>query len=245
MELPMKKLISSFMILLILASCAPQQETEIPTLPDAPTETPAPLPTATPATRALNICLGEEPTSLYPYGSLNAAARSVLSAIYDGPMDVVEYGYEPVILEKIPNLEDGDAQIETVTAQPGDQIVDASGNVVGLIKGTQLYPSGCRNDDCKVTYDGVSNIIMDQMVVTFTMLAGLQWSDGAPLTASDSVFSFEIAANDATPGSKFLIDRTQAYEAASDGVTIQWWGMPGLFHLKKVNKAFALLIINS
>jgi peptide/nickel transport system substrate-binding protein len=50
---------------------------------------------------------------------LNAAARSVLSAIYDGPMDVVEYGYEPVILEKIPNLEDGDAQIETVTAQPG------------------------------------------------------------------------------------------------------------------------------
>jgi hypothetical protein len=30
--------------------------------------------------------------------------RSVLSAIYDGPMDVVEYGYEPIILEKIPTL---------------------------------------------------------------------------------------------------------------------------------------------
>jgi peptide/nickel transport system substrate-binding protein len=64
-------------------------------------------------------------------------------------------------------------------------------------------------------------------VVTFTMLEGLQWSDGAPLTADDSVFSFELSANDATPGSKFLIDRTQTYEAASDGVTVQWWGMPG------------------
>jgi ABC-type transport system substrate-binding protein len=66
-----------------------------------------------------------------------------------------------------------------------------------------------------VTYDGVSKIGMDQMVVTFTMLAGLQWSDGSPLTADDSAYSFELAANDATPGSKFLIDRTQAYEAAS------------------------------
>ncbi len=227
MDLHMKKLISSFMALFLLASCAPQRETEIPTLPDAPTETPAPLLTPTPAARALNICLGEEPTTLYPYGSLNAASRSVLSAIYDGPMDVVEYGYEPVILEKIPNLEDGDAQIETVTVQLGDQIVDAGGNVVGLAKGTQLFPSKCRNDECKVTYDGVSKIGMDQMVVTFTMLAGLQWSDGSPLTADDSAYSFELAANDATPGSKFLIDRTQAYEAASDGVTIQWWGMPG------------------
>ncbi|MCC6568881.1 MAG: hypothetical protein IT315_06550, partial [Anaerolineales bacterium] len=223
----MKKLISSFMALLILASCAPQQETEIPTLPAAPTEDATPLPTATPAPRTLNICLGEEPTTLYPYGSLNAAARSVLSAIYDGPMDVVEYGYEPVIIEKIPNLQDGDAQITTVTVQLGDQIVDANGNVTGLAKGTQLFPSECRSDECKVTYDGVSNINMDQMVVTFTMLEGLQWSDGEALTADDSVFSFELAANDATPGSKFLIDRTQTYEAASDGVTVQWWGMPG------------------
>lgn len=227
MEFHMKKLISSFMALLILASCAPQQETEIPTLPAAPTEEATPLPTATPAPRTLNICLGEEPTTLYPYGSLNAAARSVLSAIYDGPMDVVEYGYEPVIIEKIPNLQDGDAQITTVTVQLGDQIVDANGNVVGLVKGTQLFPSECRSDECKVTYDGVSNINMDQMVVTFTMLEGLQWSDGEALTADDSVFSFELAANDATPGSKFLIDRTQTYEAASDGVTVQWWGMPG------------------
>jgi peptide/nickel transport system substrate-binding protein len=223
----MKKLISVVAALMIFSACAPQQETDIPTLPAAPTEETAPLPTLAPEPRALNICLGEEPTTLYPYGSLNAAARSVLSAIYDGPMDTLEYGYEPVILEKIPNLEDGDAQIETVTVTLGDTIVDATGNVVSLAKGMELYPSDCRSDDCKIQYDGVSDIEMDQMVVTFTMLEGLQWSDGAPLTADDSVYSFLLASEDGTPVSKFLIDRTQVYEAASDGVTIQWWGMPG------------------
>jgi peptide/nickel transport system substrate-binding protein len=68
---------------------------------------------------------------------------------------------------------------------------------------------------------------MDQLIVTFTMLERLTWSDGEPLTAADSVYSFQVASADATPGSKFLIDRTQTYEAAADGVTIQWWGKPG------------------
>ncbi len=221
---------SILLTLLILGSlvpaCAPQQ-TEAPAIPAAPTETPPPLLTPTPAPRSLTVCLGEEPNTLYPYGSLNSAARSVLSAVYDGPMDVFEYGYEPVILEKIPSLEDGDAQVVKLKVGEGDDVVNAAGNVVTLTKGGEVRPSGCRSDSCKVIYDGVSEIEMDQMVVTFTMLEGLQWSDGEPLTSDDSIYSFELASHKDTPVSKFLIDRTQSYEAASDGVTIQWWGMPG------------------
>ena len=140
-------------------------------------------------------------------------------------MDVVEYGYEPIILEKIPSLEDGDAQVSPVTVSAGTEVVDTSGNVV-LLHRDRVRPSGCRSDDCAITYDGSSTIQMDQLVVTFTMLEGLMWSDGAPLTASDSIYSFALASDDATPGSKFLIDRTQIYEAADDQ-TIQWWGKPG------------------
>lgn len=221
----MKKINWMFALILILASCAPRQ-TEIPVIPETPTEAPPPLFTPTPAPRSLTICLGEEPNTLYPYGSLNSAARSVLSAIYDGPMDVLEYGYEPIILEKIPSLEDGDAQLNPVIVREGDDLVDADGNIVSLTKGVELRPSGCRADECVIVYDGVSEIEMDQMVVTFTMLAGLQWSDGEPLTADDSIFSFEIASDKDTPVSKFLIDRTQVYEAA-DEQTVQWWGMPG------------------
>jgi peptide/nickel transport system substrate-binding protein len=172
------------------------------------------------------VCLGEEPTTLYPYGNLNSAARSVLSAIYDGPLDVVEYGYEATILEKIPTLEDGDAQVSPVTVNAGSEVVDASGNVVLLSTGTKVRPTGCRSDDCAITYDGSSSLQMDQMVVTFTMLEGLMWSDGTPITTSDSIYSYGLASSDITPGSKFLVDRTATYEAA-DEQTIQWWGKPG------------------
>lgn len=213
------------LLALTLSACAPQV-TEIPVIPDAPTETPTPLPAPTPAPRSLTVCLGDEPTTLYPYGTLNSAARSVLSAIYDGPMDVVGYEYEAVILEKIPNLEDGDAQVNPLTVRAGDQVVDSNGAVVTLEAGVRVRPSGCRNDDCAILYDGSSEIRMDQMVVTFVMLEGLTWSDGETVTAADSVYSFNLASSDDTPVGRFLLDRTQSYEAADD-VTVQWWGLPG------------------
>ena len=224
----MKKYISVFLILLMLSACVPQV-TEIPVIRSTPVASqPTPLFTPTPASqqRSLTVCLGEEPNTLYPYGSLNSAARSVLSAIYDGPMDVVQYGYEPIILEKIPTIDDGDAQVSPVIVQAGDQVVDASGNLAILNAGVEIRPSDCRSEDCAITYDGSSAIEMEQLVVTFTLLEGLMWSDGEPLTADDSVYSFELASNDDTPVSKFVIDRTETYEAADD-LTIQWWGKPG------------------
>lgn len=213
----------AFVLAWILPACAP---TPVVTPFVANTPTVTPLATATPVVRSLRVCLGEEPNTLYPYGNLNAAARSVLSAIYDGPMDVVEYAYEPIILEKIPTLEDGDAQISPVDVTAGTEVIDTTGNVVLLSTGTRVRPSGCRSDDCAIAYDGSSTIQMDQLVATFTMLEGLMWSDGAPLTTSDSIYSYTLASADVTPGSKFLIDRTQIYEAA-DEQTIQWWGKPG------------------
>jgi peptide/nickel transport system substrate-binding protein len=190
------------------------------------TVTPAVTITPTPSLRSLNICLGEEPTSLYPYGNLTPSARSVLAAVYDGPMDVSDYTYEPIILEKVPNLEDGDAQVGPVSVTAGSKVVDSSGNVVTLATGTKIRPSGCRADDCAVSYDGSSSLQMDQMVVTFTLLKDLMWSDGEPLTSADSIYSYQLASDKDTPVSKYVIDRTASYEAADDQ-TIQWWGLPG------------------
>jgi peptide/nickel transport system substrate-binding protein len=212
--------------LVILSACqpSPTADASTPTLEPMPSATS--LPTLASDSRSLTICLGDEPTSLYLYGSLNSASRSVLSAIYDGPMDLAGYEYVPVILDKIPRLEDGDAQVAATTVSDGDLVLDTNGEIVPLDTGVQIRPSECRNDDCAITYDGSSDIEMDQMVVTFTMLEGLMWSDGEPLTASDSVYSFDLASDEEALVSKFLIDRTQAYEAADD-ITIQWWGIPG------------------
>jgi peptide/nickel transport system substrate-binding protein len=211
----------------LLAACqfpmGADTETPVPTA--VPLSVPTPTATTVPS-RTLTICLGEEPNTLYPLGGPNAAARSVLEAIYDGPMDVVSYEYQPTILTRIPSVAGGDALIESAPVQPGGPVVDSDGNLATLAAGLKVRPAGCRSDDCAISYDGVSPLEMDQMIVSFTMLENLVWSDGEPLTADDSIFAYTIAMDEATPGSKFLFDRTQTYEA-TDETHVQWWGIPG------------------
>ncbi len=184
------------------------------------------LPTATPAPRSLTVCLGQEPNTLYPFGGPNAAARSVLASVYDGPIDTIGYEYQPVTLAQLPSLENGDAQIVSTPVQAEGQIVDADGNLVLLKQGTRVRPAGCRGDDCILTYDGTTALEMDQMVVTFRMRPDVTWADGTPVTADDSVYAFELASDPAAIANTFLIDRTQTYEAA-DAQTVQWWSKPG------------------
>src|SRR3972149_2851186 len=122
MEMPMpSKLYFLFYAIipfgLMLSSCnAPARQTATPVSVISATETatPQPVPTAAALPRTLTVCLGQEPNSLYPFGTLNMAARSVLGAIYDGPIDTFTNGYQAVILEKIPSLENGDAQLTAV-----------------------------------------------------------------------------------------------------------------------------------
>jgi peptide/nickel transport system substrate-binding protein len=218
----------------LMTACGPATSTPTgttlePTTAAGTAITPRPNATllATPSVkRDLNICLGGEPNTLYPYGSPNAAARGVLSALYDGPIDNVTYSYEPVILEKLPTLEDGDAQVTSVEVETGDTVVDVDGNLVALEEGMYVYPTGCTDADCVEEYDGVTTLEMDQITATFKLLPDLTWSDGEPVTADDSVFGFELASDPATPGSRFLIDHTVSYEA-DDESTVTWTGVPG------------------
>jgi peptide/nickel transport system substrate-binding protein len=68
-------------------------------------------------------------------------------------------------------------------------------------------------------------IQMQQMTVEFT-LEPLVWSDGTPVTAEDSTFSFQVAADRDTPVSKQAAARTASYTAL-DAQTVQWIGLPG------------------
>lgn len=226
------KISKPFALILILAflvsACQPSDQADGTASPVAGTgSTPTPVFTPIPpAARTLNICLGDTPNSLYPLGGPNGAARSVLAAIYDGPFDLLNYEYQPVTLTKMPSLADGDAQINTVSVGRGDEVQNAAGELILLDAGARVRPAGCRADNCVVTFDGNNPITMDYMFVQFKLKPGLRWSDGTPLTAEDSVYAFEIASNDATPGTKYVIERTRTYEAA-DEVTVQWWGKPG------------------
>lgn len=191
------------------------------------TATAAPVVETEVAPRTLVVCLGQEPDTLYVNGGSMLASSQVWQAIYDGPIDNRSYDYQAIILEKLPSLADGDAVLQAVEVAPGDPIVDAGNNPAALEAGVVYRPSGCQAEDCALTYaEGDGNVTVDQMVVTFKMLPGLLWSDGTPMTAADSVYHWELDADPDTPQSKFLIERSAAYEALDD-VTIQWSGLPG------------------
>ena len=196
------------------------------TSPSKPTPQPhpsiTPSPTPIPPT-ALTVCLGQEPASLYPVNNPSSTARTILSALYDGPIDTNAYTYQPVILETLPSLENGDAELFQVGVYTGEEVVNTDGLPVTLEAGIRIRPAGCRSDECAIEYDGRSEVQMDQMAVTFRLIPGLTWSDGEPLTAQDSVYAYLVAHS---LGGDYLVARTQSYEAADD-LTVQWWGRPG------------------
>jgi len=187
--------------------------------------TPEPTPEPVAGPKTLVVCLGQEPDTLYPLGGDMLASRQVQEGVYDGPSDNRTYGFQPVILEKLPSFNDGDAVLETVTVQEGDMVVNDGGVAVELAAGMMVRPSGCLAADCAVEFTG-DPIEMDQIVATFVMVDGLMWSNGDPLTADDSVYAFEIVSDPDTPSSKYTVERTASYEAVDDKTAV-WTGLPG------------------
>lgn len=203
-------------ILLILPLCTACTE---PTVP--PTPVPSPTPSPTPEPKTLTVCLSDEPDSLYLYGTDTLAAQHVWQAIYDGPLDSRAYTHQPVILTDLPSLTSDSAAVETVTVQAGDRVLATNGEVVELTTGVTVEDASAR----RVAFNGAP-VPMQRMVVTFTLQSDLYWSDGNPLTADDSVFSFELAADPATPTDRHIIERTASYRA-TDVRTVVWSGLPG------------------
>lgn len=211
-----------------LAACGGGPEVFLPATPTVdlgPTATSAP-PTPTPAPAELIVCLAEEPDSLYLYGDISPSADVILEAIYDGPVDLREFQPQPVLLEKIPSLADGDAVIEPVAIAAGDVYLNPETfQAEALDYGMPYLPSGCRGPDCIETYNG-GQVEVDRMTVRFQLLPDLTWSDGEPLTAADSVFSYRVDGDPDTPTAKYLYARTFSYRALDES-TLEWVGIPG------------------
>ncbi|MCB8978880.1 MAG: peptide ABC transporter substrate-binding protein [Ardenticatenaceae bacterium] len=168
----------------------------------------------------LIVCMAQEPDTMYPYGGSMLAASAVQHAIYENNLTTLSYGYQARGLDKVPSLADGDAVLNVVEVNAGDTVVNAAGDVVAVEEGTELVNS----DGETVTFDGTP-VMMEQLVVDFTMKARV-WSDGEPVKASDSVYSFNVLSDPDTPASKFTVERTASYEATGD-LTTRWTGVPG------------------
>ncbi|MGH2626859.1 MAG: ABC transporter substrate-binding protein, partial [Anaerolineales bacterium] len=212
--------------LILLAACVVPPDVGLPTVGPS---TPGGPPTATlpPPLETLVVCLRNEPESLYLYADASPEANAILEAVYDGPVDSRGYSFQPVILEKLPSLADGDARIESVAVREGDIYFNPETlQPDNLSLGAEYWPAGCASEACAESFGG-GRVRMEQIVAEFRLLPEVRWSDGQPVLASDSVFSFNLDADPETPSTKFLVDRTYAYEAV-DERTVRWTGVPGL-----------------
>ncbi|MGD2077134.1 MAG: ABC transporter substrate-binding protein, partial [Chloroflexota bacterium] len=182
-----------------------------------PTDTPVPAPP-----KELVICMGQEPETIYPYGQTQPsdAAEHIWQGLYENLYTSLSYDYQARGLEKVPNLADGDAVLNRVTVGEGDAVFTANGDVVRLAEGVTVKNFAGEN----VVFAG-EPVTMAQMTVAFK-LQPLVWSDGTPVTAEDSVYSFKLAADTATPVPKRIFERTASYEATGD-LTLSWTGIPG------------------
>jgi peptide/nickel transport system substrate-binding protein len=193
-------------------------QTEIVKVPVTST----PVPTAA-APKTLTICLGQEPSSLAWYKS-DLVNGHLLQAIYDGGIDHRDYEYQPVYYKKLPSFGDGDAGRQQVSVREGDTVFDtASGSVVTLTKGVAL----AQLDGTVKAYDGSGSATAAQTWAQWTLVDGLTWEDGTPVTADDSVFTFQTDSSPDLPSvDKSLIADTASYVAV-DAHTTKWTGIPG------------------
>ena len=200
-----------------------------------PTETENWQPTSTststatlPPPKVLNICIAEEPVSLYRYsGQNNRASESIFAALYDGPFtwDAKQGTYAPSILSQYPSLENGLISLNPVAVEPGDLVVDATGEVVVFKPGILVRPAGCQESACAVEWESGA-FSMDQMSVTYTLLPDLQWSDGEALLAEDLELSYTLAQQANLPVDAWALERTISFQAQDDQ-TVRWQGLPG------------------
>lgn len=160
-----------------------------------------------PAAKGGTLVVGQiqEPETLYSLGGNMLAASHVLNGIYDGPIEGMDYDFQPVILESLPKLENGGATMAMVSVEAGQPYVDTEKQEV-------------MTDTAKTD--------LPQLTVTFKMKPGIKWQDGTPVTADDSVFAQKLSCDKDTQVSKYTCDRTAKYEKVDD-LTVVWQGLPG------------------
>lgn len=214
---------------IILAACAPQT-VEVPVtviVEGTPVvQVQEVTPTPQPVDKTLIVCQGQEPDSLYGLGTDMLASANIQEAFRDGPIDAATYAYQPVILDKLPSLKDGDAALTSVEITDGAfPTANSNGDVVTATAGTEYWTLDANGDLAKATFDGTPLKVV-QLSATFKIKDGITWQDGEPLTADDSVFGYELTMNPDTPTSKFGTDRTASY-VANDASSTTWTGIPG------------------
>lgn len=234
-------LASVMLVSLVLAACQPQppattvvtsvvRETGAPVVQTqiveqevVVTATPAPIPTEP---KVMVVCMAQEPNSLR-WTESDLVVSAVLEALYDGGIDERTYDYQAVYYTKLPNFDDGDAAMEEVEVTIGDTVYDVALDAPVTIEATSTVTlNQMEGEAIEVDFAVTPTVTTVQTWAQWTLVDGLTWEDGTPVTTDDQLFNLEVSSDPDFPSSKYLIERSVGWEAI-DEKTLKWTGLPG------------------
>ncbi len=161
------------------------------------------------------IVLGftQEPSSLFSWATSEQAAQQAIALLSGYTYTGQDYDYQPQFLKQLATIENGAAKNNDVDVKAGDEVYDASGNVITLTVGSKVKDS----TGADVTYDGKSPLKMKQLVVTYDWISGLVFSDGKPLTKADMELAYKINCDRASGAVSYAVcDQMSKYDVTSD-----------------------------
>jgi len=152
----------------------------------------------------------QAPDTLFGIESQSSATTQVLQAVQPGCVNTLDYEYQPVCFKELPSFENGGAVTRTV-------------KVDNTFEGNVVINEELITDTSTLT----QAMELTQVEVTWTLIDGMKWEDGTPVTAKDFAFAFKLYQEpDIQNASRFLLERSASLEAKDDK-TIVWTGAPG------------------
>jgi peptide/nickel transport system substrate-binding protein len=165
----------------------------------------------------LDICLAEDPGSLFRYEGRNSLAmQSVFSALYD----------VDALFENLPTYANNQAARLSVDVRPGMNVLDGNGEAAVLKEGTFIHPVTEGQLSEPAAWSASAPLQMLQVRVDYKIAPGLMWSDGSPVTSTDFLLAYQVANELRNPQDLWLLERSAGLEAL-DETTLTWTGVPG------------------
>ncbi len=133
----------------------------------------------------------------------------------------LDYEFACALCEELPTIESGLTTNNDVEVSEGSKVVDANGDVVDLAAGVKVKNAAGE----EVEFTG-GTVIMKQLVSTVSLIDGLTWEDGTPVSQADLELGHRITCDPESGATSFILcDKTQGVEFNGTSYTITW--LPG------------------
>jgi ABC-type transport system substrate-binding protein len=167
------------------------------------------------------LAFTQEPATLFTLIESAYVASLANYLVAGQPYSSLNYEYSANhFFEELPTIDNGGAVLNEVEPAAGDMIADADGNIVEAAEGIMVRNSAGE------TVEWAAGTKMNQLVVTFTVVDGLVWSDGEPFKAADMELGPKINCYPESGNVSFtLCEATVKWEYTDTSQTRTW--VPG------------------